>query len=276
MSRVGLPGSPWARDERAPCWIPAAPVPTAGRTRAAARQPRAERRKRSSGVSHSRASPSQQPPCSESARPQPSPRSRLSLKRHQFLPASHSSPSLQRSETGSELPPGRKRRQRRDRDSSRQHGAASTPLAAPKGYPPTTSWGFPPGTPNLPPRAKSHKSTGRGTLLPDFIGQGGCAPPWGRQRSQSHRYNWTGEEDKPFSGGRSTLRRWKTQPGMRKETEGTAPPAQGCHRIRTGLPEHAKPVPKPGQAVTRLRRSWEIRGLTRDMSSQASALATPS
>lgn len=92
--------------------------------RAAAQQSQPERMKRiSSRAEHL----SQQPPCSKSTRAQPSPRSWLSLGLHPFLlPVSHSSTSLHHSETDSELPPGRKRRQRRGRDTSDRYWAAGT------------------------------------------------------------------------------------------------------------------------------------------------------
>lgn len=100
------------------------PIPAAGSMRAVAQQFQPHRMKRnSSRVEHL----SQQSPCSKSARAQPSPRSWLSLGLHPFLlPVSLSSTSLQHSETDSELPPGRKRRQRRGRDRSNRYWAAST------------------------------------------------------------------------------------------------------------------------------------------------------
>lgn len=155
-------------------WRPstAAPVPVVGRTKAAAPQPQAERRKRSSSRAEH---PSRQPPCSDFARPQPSPRSWLSLGQHQFLPASHSSPSLQCSEPGSELPPGRNRRQRRKTGTAPSSMGLPAQSLQPPVLCPPSSWGSPPETPNLPPGPESHEDTGRGTLLPGFIGRGGRA-----------------------------------------------------------------------------------------------------
>lgn len=158
---------------------------------------------------------SQQPPRSKFARTQPSPRSWLSLGLHPFLlPVSHSSTSLQHSETDSELPPGRKRRQRRDRDRSKRHWAASTSSPEPPVLPPTSSWGSSPETPNLPARAESHESTGRGTLLPGFIVQGGCAPPRGRRTPSPTSETGLVRRVSPFvvieacHGGRRQSLRW--------------------------------------------------------------------
>lgn len=125
--------TPWVSTERGkqhqeqswtvmnlPWLLPAVPVLAAGSTRASAQQSQPQRMKRSS-------SRAQQPPDSNFARAQPSPRSWLSLGLQPFLlPVSHSSTSLQHSETDSELPPGRKRRQRRGSNRSNRYWAAST------------------------------------------------------------------------------------------------------------------------------------------------------
>lgn len=131
MSRAGPPGSPRASNEPAPCCIPAAPHGSPSTCTAALGRVEEEEQlcEPRPGI------PGQQPPCSKFARPQPPPRSWLSAGQHQFLPASCCSPSLQCSETGSELPPGRKRKQRRDRDSNKRHRAAITPPAAPRVIP---------------------------------------------------------------------------------------------------------------------------------------------
>lgn len=169
-SRAGPPGRPQAGDEPAPCCTAAAlhgSPTTRGRQDEGCSPAAPGREKEKEQL--------QQPPCSDFARPQPSPRSWLSLGQHQFLPASHSSPSLQCSEPGSELPPGRNRRQRRKTGRAPSSiGLPAQPLQPPVLCPPS-SWGSPPETPNLPPGPESHDDTGRGTLLPGFIGQGGRA-----------------------------------------------------------------------------------------------------
>jgi len=182
MIRAGPPGSPWASDQPAPCCIPASPHGIPGtRTAAPGREEEEEQLcERWPGT------PEQQTPCSEFVRPQPCRRSRLSLGQHQFLPASRSSQSPHRSDTGPELPPGRKRRQGRHWAAASGTGLPAQLLQTPV-LSPLTSRGSPPETPDLPPGAESHQGTGRGTPLQDFIGQWGRAPPRGRQHSQSHQ-----------------------------------------------------------------------------------------
>lgn len=146
MSRAGLPSSPQINDEPAPHHILTAlhhmPSTHSGQGKGCNLAGPGRKEEEEQLCEPQPGMPSPQPPCSKFVRPQSYPKSWISLEWHQLLPPSCSSPSLQHSETGSELPPGRKRRQRRHKNSSKQHGAASTPPAAP-GAIPRSSGGSP-------------------------------------------------------------------------------------------------------------------------------------